>query len=138
MRRLKALFKDHAELHALASEAGKHDSLQRLWEEIIPEPLRPHTHAGGIKHRRLTVFAANGAIAARLKLIAPTLLKDLQSKGLEVTSIRVEVQVQSLRRARPISARSLTGNAAESLARFAEQLPESPLRDSLRRLAQRR
>ncbi|MDR2876301.1 MAG: DUF721 domain-containing protein, partial [Methylobacillus sp.] len=97
MRRLKSLFKDHTELHALATEADKHNGLQRLWEEIIPEPLRPHTHAGGIKHRRLTVFATNGAVAARLKLTAPTLLKDLQNKGLEVTSIRVEVHAPSPR-----------------------------------------
>ena len=138
MQRLKALFRNHAELHALADAAGRVNGLQKIWEEVVPEALRPHTRAGGVKHRRLTVFADNGAVAARLKLLSPNLLKNLQNKGLEVTSIRIEVQVQSKRRTRPASARALSNQASNSLAQFAEQLPDSPLRDALRRLAGRR
>ena len=138
MRRLKALFRDHAELHALADAAGKYTGLQNVWEGIVPEALLPYTRAGSVKHRRLTVFADNGAVAAKLKLLSPNLLKNLHNKGLEVTSIRIEVQVQSKRRARPAAARELSNQAATSLAQFAEQLPDSPLRDALRRLAGRR
>jgi hypothetical protein len=137
MQRLKALFRNNAELHALADAAGKVTGLQKVWAEVVPETLSPHTRAGGLKHRRLTVFADNGAVAAKLKLLSPNLLKNLQNKGLEVTSIRIEVQVQSKRRARPASARTLSSGAASSLSQFAEQLPDSPLRDALRRLAGR-
>lgn len=138
MRRLKALFRDHAELHALADAAGRVTSLQNVWNGIVPEALRAHTRAGSVKHRRLTVFADNGAVAAKLKLLSPNLLKNLQNKGLEVTSIRIEVQVQSKHRTRPVSARTLSSQASSSLSQFAEQLPDSPLRDALRRLAGRR
>lgn len=138
MRRLKALFRDHAELHALADAAGKHSGLQKIWEEVAPPALLLHARAGGLKHRRLTVLADNGAVAAKLKLLSPSLLKNLQNKGLEVTSIRIEVQVQSQRRTRPAASRVLSSNAAASLSDLADNLPDSPLRDALRRLAGRR
>lgn len=137
MQRLNALFRNNAELHALANEAGKFAGLQKIWDGIVPPALRPFTHAGGVKHRRITVFADNGAVAAKLKLLAPNLLKNLQNKGVEVTSIRVEVQVKSQRRPPSRPPRALSGKAADSLAQLAEQLPESPLRQALRRLAGR-
>jgi hypothetical protein len=135
MRRLNALFRDHAELHALTREAGKHAGLQKIWAGIVPENLRPYTRAGLVQHRRITVFADNGAIAAKIKLLAPNLLKNLQNRGVEVTSIRVEVQVQSARRARSGPSRALTSQAAKSLSSFADALPDSPLKEALARLA---
>ena len=138
MRRLNALFRDNAELHALANEAGKFTGLQKIWDGIVPEALRPYTRAGGVKHRRLTVFADNGAIAAKLKLLTPNLLKNLQNKGVEVTSIRIEVQVQSQRRTAPLVARTISGQAADTLSQLADNLPDSPLRQALQRLAGRR
>lgn len=138
MRRLNAFFRDNAELHALADEVGKLVELQKIWNGIVPAALQPFTRAGGVKHRRITVFADNGAVAAKLKLLAPNLLKNLQNKGVEVTSIRVEVQVKSLRRAPSHVPRTLSSQAAASLIQLAEQLPDSPLRLSLQRLAKRR
>ena len=137
MRRLNALFKEQAELKALAGLSGKLSSLQQAWGAAVPPQLQPYTQAGGLKQRRITVFADNGAVAAKLKLLAPSLLKNLQRKGLEVTSIRVEVQVQSQPSARAGVARRLSRQAASSLNDLAEKLPDSPLRQALRRLAER-
>lgn len=137
MRRLKSLLRDNADLHALANAAVQLNGLQTIWEGIVPPALQPHTRAGGVKHRRFTVYAANGAVAAKLKLLTPSLLKNLQNKGVEVTSIRIEVQVQSQRRTAPRPARTLSGNAAASLTQLADQLPDSPLRQALQRLAGR-
>jgi hypothetical protein len=137
MRRINAFF-NATELHALSDEAEKLNSLQKIWSGIVPAALRPYTRAGGVKHRRITVFADNGAIAAKLKLLSPNLLKNLQNKGVEVTSIRIEVQVQSQRRAAPRVARTISDQAADSLAQFAENLPDSPLRQVLKRLSGRR
>jgi hypothetical protein len=137
MRRINAFF-NATELHALSDEAEKLNSLQKIWSGIVPAALQPYTRAGGVKHRRITVFADNGAIAAKLKLLSPNLLKNLQNKGVEVTSIRIEVQVQSQRRAAPRVARTISDQAADSLAQFAENLPDSPLRQVLKRLSGRR
>lgn len=137
MRRLNALFRDHAELHALADQAGKRNSLQKIWDEVVPAALRSYTRAGGVQHRRITVFADNGAVAAKLKLLTPNLLKNLQNKGVEVTSIRFQVQVQSHRRAAPRAPRILSSKAAESLSELAQALDDSPLKTALQRLSKR-
>jgi len=137
MRRLRALFKDNTELQTLVSHVGDLTALQTIWGGVVPQPLREFTRAGGLKHRRITVFADNGAVAAKIKLLAPTLLKNLQIKGVEVTSIRVEVQVQSVARRTPKPKLHLSRQAAGSLSKLAESLPESPLRSALERLAQK-
>ncbi len=135
MRRIRALFKENTELQALIGHAGELAELQKIWGGVVPQPLRQFTRAAGLKHRRITVFADNGAVAAKLKLLAPNLLKNLQIKGVEVTSIRVEVQVKSEPRARAKPARHLSPGAAASLSKLAEELPDSPLREALERLA---
>jgi len=137
MRRIRALFKENNDLQSLISHAGDLTALQSNWAAVVPQPLREFTQAAGLKHRRITVFAENGAVAAKLKLLAPTLLKNLQIKGVEVTSIRVEVQVKSIARRSPKAPRHLSNQAANSLSGFAESLPDSPLRSALEKLAQK-
>lgn len=135
MLRLKTLFQENAGLQALASQVGQLTGLQKIWDDVLPPALQSHVRVAGLKHRRITVFAANGAVAAKLKLLAPTLLKNLQIKGLEVTSIRVEVQVKSVPRRPPKRQRQLSAQAASSLSELAKNLPDSPLRSALERLA---
>jgi hypothetical protein len=137
MRRLGALFKDNTELQRLASQSTELAALQGLWSSVVPPALSPYTRAGGLQHRRITVFADNGAVAAKLKLLAPSLLKNLQIKGVEVTSIRVQVQVKSQPRANAGPARHLSRRASLTLQELAQKLPDSDLRASLERLAQR-
>lgn len=135
MRRLKALFKENTELLVLSGVASKLVELQQIWDAIVPPPLRPYARAGGVQHRRITVFADNAPVAAKLKLLAPSLLKNLQNKGVDVTSIRVEVQVISRARQTRRPPLKLSAKAAASLESLAETLPESPLATSLQRLA---
>lgn len=135
MRRLNTLFKENAGLRALASQVGQLAGLQKTWNDIVPQALQAHTRVGGISHRRITVFADNGAVAAKIKLLAPTLLKNLKIKGVEVTSIRVEVQVKSVPPRLYKPPRRLSRKAADSLTGLAEALPDSLLRSALERLA---
>ena len=137
MQRIHALFKQNTELQALVDHAGGLTELQKIWGSVVPQPLQEFTRAGGLNHRRITVFADNGAVAAKLKLLAPTLLKNLQIKGLEVTSIRVEVQVKSTARPPKKTSRRLSSGAAASLSALAESLPDSPLRTALQHLSRK-
>lgn len=138
MRRINALFKDNAELAALSGQADSLAVSQKIWQTVVPDPLNNFTQAGGIKHKRLTVYADNGAIAAKIKLLLPSLLKKLQKQGLEVTSIRVEVQVKSSSRKHEKTPRSISPLASSSLEKMAEQLHGSALGEALARLARRR
>jgi hypothetical protein len=137
MRRLNALFKDNAELVALSSHAGELTTFQKYWEAVAPDSLKQSAHAGGVKHKRLTVYANNGTVAAKIKLLLPSLLTKLQKQGLEVTSIRVEVQVQSHREKPEKPPRNISPHAASSLGKLASELGDSPLGEALTRLSRR-
>ena len=137
MRRLNALFKENAELVALSGLADSLAVTQKNWNAVVPATLLPYCLAGGIKHRRLTVYADNGAVAAKIKLLLPSLLTKLQNQGVEVTSIRVEVQVKSIPRAISKQPRRISRQAASRLAELADKLSGSALGEALTRLSRR-
>ncbi|HEY8117694.1 MAG TPA: DciA family protein [Methylophilaceae bacterium] len=138
MRRFSALFKDNAELVALSGHADSLTVSQKIWDATVPEPLRQYTQAGTLKHKRLTVYASNGAVAAKIKLLLPSLLNKLQKQGLEVTSIRVEVQVKSHPPKPAKTIRSISPQAASSLGLLADELSGTALGEALSRLSKHR
>ena len=115
MQLINAILKDSA-LSKLADRAQELTSTQKVWNEIVPAQLKQYAQAGNIQHKRLTVHVENGAIAAKIKLLLPSLLTKLQKQGIEITSIRVQVQVQS---------------------KVAKQLEGSELGEALNRLSKR-
>jgi hypothetical protein len=136
MRRINVLFKD-AELATLSGRADSLAVSQKIWQAVVPDPLKQLTQAGTIKHKRLTVYADNGAVAAKIKLLLPSLLIKLQKQGLEVTSIRVEVQVKSSARKQAKTPRSISPQASSRLSALAQELEGSPLGEVLARLSGR-
>jgi hypothetical protein len=138
MRRLNALFNDNADLAALSSQAGSLTATQKIWDAIAPDSLKQFTQAGSVKHKRLIVYADNGAVAAKIKMLLPSLLTKLQNQGLEVTSIRVVVQVKSGLEKPAKSVRNLSPQAASSLQNLAAELKGSALGEALSRLASRK
>jgi hypothetical protein len=135
MRRINALFNDNADLAALSSQADHLTASQKTWEAVAPDSLKQFTQAGGVKHKRLTVYADNGAVAAKIKMLLPSLLSKLQKQGLEVTSIRVVVQVKSGPEKPAKTLRNLSPQAASSLEKLAVELNGSALGEALSRLA---
>ncbi|MCB5188547.1 DUF721 domain-containing protein [Methylobacillus caricis] len=138
MLRISALFTENAELAALSEQAEKLTLSQQKWNAVVPAPLKPYTQAGSIGHKRLTVYADNGAVAAKIKLLLPSLMVGLQKQGLEVTSIRVEVQVKSSPAKPGKKLRVISPVAAASLEKLAEDLKGSALGDAIARLSRRR
>lgn len=126
-------------LRSLADEARRIAQLQQVFLESAPGPL---TQASCVKQLRagtLFLLAENAAIAAKLRQLAPRLLTTYQKLGLEVTSIRVEVQVretaqnpQSKRKSKRLSVETI-----ENLEGLAAGLEDSPLKQALTRLAAR-
>jgi len=142
MLRFSTLFRDNPELAALSGQASSLTASQKIWNTIAPDNLKQYTQAGNVKHKRLTVYAENGAVAAKIKLLLPSLLTKLQKQGVEVTSIRVEVQVQSSVQKPVKHLRSVSPQGASSLHELAEKLsdsePGSKLSEVLARLSGRR
>ena len=78
-------------------------------------------------------MAENAAIAAKLKLLAARLLASYQKQRLEVTSIRIEVQVREAASgvAPPAKDKRLSIETIENLEKLADGLEDSPLKQAL-------
>lgn len=137
MRRLNSVFGAAPELKALAARAEKAIALQKIWEAVAPPPLNKHSHVGLVHDGELKIYTHSSAVAAKLKMQLNGLLKKLQNQGVEVTSIRVEVQVASVPRVPAGTAMRISREAAKKLLKLADELPESRLKKSLKQLASR-
>lgn len=139
MRRINALFKsgsqDKNALTLLLDQAQNLSAIQKDWNLVIPAALKPYTRAGTLSHKRLTVFVDNGAVAAKIKLLLPKLLLKLQKQGLEITSIRIQMQINSSPRKIMKAPRQMSPAAAETLGELAHKLSGTALGDALDKLS---
>jgi hypothetical protein len=121
----------------IARQARQIAELQQAYSEVVHPSLAASSRPGVIHEGRLTLFASNGAVAAKLKQSSPSLLLSLRERGYEVNLIEVRVQVlksaappaRSNKKASTINAQALSG-----LSELAKRLPLSPLRSALERL----
>jgi hypothetical protein len=109
--------------------------MQQVFMDIAPPQLAPHCALGRLSKGKLTIFARNGAIAAKLRQMMPSLLSKFQAKGYEVTAIRVAVQANfSDARGSSSDKPRIGREGAESLGRLIAELPESPLKEAVESL----
>lgn len=112
--------------------------MRQVFMEIAPPQLARYCALGELSKGKLTIFACNGAVAAKLRQTVPSLLSKFQAKGYEVTAIRVAVQANSSDANGPPAARPQISRAgAESLGRLITELPESPLRRAVESLLEK-
>ena len=134
MQRLNTLLKQ-PELSALSARSQQTQAAQKIWEAIAPDNLAKLSHAGNIQNQQLTVYADNSVVAAKIKLLSPSLLIQLQKQVCEVTAIRVKVQVKSTPQTKPKALRKLSPAAASSLKKLSSQLSGTMLGDALDKLS---
>jgi len=122
----------------LVSRAIRLLALERLYANCVPETLARASAVANVRDGILLVRADNGAVASKLRQMAPTLLDKIRKTNQEVTQLEVTVQVASevLRTARnPKPGLSLL--SVHQIEALAESLPESSLKDALGRLTAR-
>ena len=134
MERFNSLLK-HPELSALNTRTQQTQAAQKIWEAIAPAEVTRLSHATSIKNQQFTVFADNSVVAAKIKLLLPSLLIKLQKQECEVTAIRVKVQVKSTPQAKARTPRKLSAIAAQRLQSLGSQLSGTPLGDALNKLS---
>ncbi len=125
--------------------ARLHDHAARLrrLQDVVARELPPALAAGcsvaNLKGETLILLAASGAVAVKLKQLAPTLVAQLAAAGVPLKSIQVKVQVQEGEPVtRPPTQRVISEAGRDSVGQLAATLPaDSPLRASLERLIAR-
>jgi hypothetical protein len=121
----------------LMPQARRLIELREVLAAVLPESLARCCSIANFKQGRVVIFAANGAIAAKLKLMLPTLLEQLSRRALEVTGLEVSVQPLASDLQLVEKSAKISSEAALDLVRLCEQLPDSELKISLEKFAAR-
>ena len=84
---------DSPTLARLAELAVDSSARLKAIQSLIPASLRPAIQAGPIEGLSWCLILDNAAVAAKLRQLLPALQAHLQSKGWEINSIRLKVQM---------------------------------------------
>lgn len=127
----------------MVAQANAHLNLQQFWEAAAPQAISKSSSVGSLNNEKLTVYAYNNSVAAKIKLTSTSLLTQLQIlqkadpfyKHCKVTVIKVKVQVKSQQKVASVEPRSLSRGAATTLRKLAADLGDTTLSDKLNKLA---
>jgi hypothetical protein len=137
---ISKLLDANAELRPLSERLQYIKRLQKRFRTLAPGNLATASRVCAIEGTTVVICAASGPVAAALRHLAPRLLEGLRqgrgtskhSRDQELTSIRVEVQVDPPAPRRVVRARGEMPR--EALARLGEKLADSPLKEELARI----
>lgn len=127
-QKLGAFLSQASDIQSLMPKAKRLLELQRVLSTFLPGTVAQATTVANYRQGKVVIYARNGAIAAKLKLLAPDLRDRLSKQGFEVTGIEVDVQPPASVRSAPPKTAKVTPEAAEALERLAGQLPDSNLK----------
>jgi hypothetical protein len=130
-----------AEIKPIAARLEDIKRLQRRYRTLAPERLAAASRVCAIDGKIVVICAASGAVAAALRQLAPRLLEGLRGpakspkhpEDQDFTSIRIEVQVTTAHPKREVI--PPPAMPREQLGRLAAGLSDSPLRQTLERMA---
>ena len=109
---------------------------QAVLVSVIPGALQSVCRVGSIAGSTLKLFADNGAVATKLRLVLPELQAAFHLRGWNFTAIRVSVQVRpAVEKKRPAPQKQIDSRGRAALESLAERLGDSPLAVTLKRLA---
>ena len=124
-----------ADLQPVIAKALEIDALSKLCVDLLPPELARLARVANYKDGRLVFLAANGAAAAKLKLLSWELCDALSRMGRQVNSVSVKVQPAASKEPEPAQKHAyMTTQALTELGALYRELPDSPLRKALKSL----
>lgn len=112
--------------------------LTRLYEGIAPAHLGQASRVANYKAGIVVIHAVSGAVASKLRQMAPTLAEGFSRKGVECTGVQVKVQAREEHKpARSSTQKPLSLRSSQELRGLSGSLPTSPLRSALENLLAR-
>jgi hypothetical protein len=139
---INALMRENESIAPIHDRLQRISRLQHSFADALPPGLNTSCRVATVEGSTLTIAAANGAVAAKLKQMLPRLLdafRQNKKQEQQVTAITVLVQPDYFR---PEPA-AQTGPAREPmpsamLAELAESLEDSPLKTTLATIQKQR
>ena len=136
-RSLEDCLNADAALARLTEHAAHLLKLQRIIDATIPTALKRACRVANYRLGVVFIHADNGAVAAKLRQLAPSLGDELRSSGREITEIRVKVQPRDSEKAQEKGEAipNLGSKTKQGLTDLSLSLPgDSPLKAALERL----
>ena len=119
---------------ALMPQAERLLKLRKILASLLPDSLARHCSVANYKQGRVIIFASNGATAAKLKLMLPSLSEQFSGRATEVTGLEVVVQARESEPQVPDKSAKMSEVATTTLAAFSDQLPDSELKTAVSRI----
>jgi len=137
MPEFRSYLKHPEGIGSLMPQVGRLLELRRALVEFLPPALSRSCLIANYRQGKVVIFAENGAVAAKLRLLSPALLLHLVKRAPQITGVVVEAQPARPAPAAPAKGARLTQNGVGSLAKLAAELPESALKTVIARMAER-
>jgi hypothetical protein len=123
------------QLRLLTEQSQLLKKCQRQYAQLIPAALLPSSRVLRLDQTVLTIAADNGATAAKLRHISHDLIESFQKLNVQLTEIKIKVQVDNSAPVEIPTPRLISNEAGQELSNLANRLPDSPLKAALKRLA---
>ncbi len=112
--------------------------LANLYQKIAPAHLSQASTLANYKSGIIVIHATSGAVAAKLRQMAPSLADGFSKKGIECNGVQVKVQAPEINTQSMTSTQKpLSMKTEQSLCELRDHLPQSPLRSALENLLAR-
>lgn len=139
MFKLNQIFKHHHDLKPLLQEADDRQQWQQCWAAVAPEFSR-FSHVLALHDGTLTIAVQSGMVASRIKLLESQLLQRIRDfyqnsrkiKGLNLSAIKVKVQVKSRPQSRHKRIKAPSERALDTLEHYASEANNPALQAALR------
>jgi len=106
--------------------------LTDLYQEIAPVYLGRTSCLANYKSGIIIIHAFNGAVAAKLRQLAPTLADGFTKRGIECNGVQVKVQANKIITQSTTSTQKPLGSRAlREIEGLRDSLPDAPLRAAL-------
>jgi hypothetical protein len=127
-------------LQPVLAKAHELRALAGLLDRFLPPDLARQTRVVNYRDGEMVLLTASPAAAAKLRLLAPSLVNFFSKQRLQVISVSIRVQPNTSQNkdAAPQKTACLSAPALDSLSSLYKGMRNSPARDALRVLLERR
>ena len=138
--KLGRILEAEATLQPVLAKAHELRALAGLLDGFLPPELARQVRVVNYRDGEVVLFATGAAVAAKLRLLAPSLVIFFSKQRLQVNSVSIRVQPNASREAdiAPQKSAYLSTPALDSLRKLYNGMRPSPARDALQRLLQKR
>lgn len=106
--------------------------LAQMYQELAPMHLSQASSLANYKSGIIVIHAVSGAVAAKLRQMAPTLADGFSKRGIECNDVQVKVQAREFSaQSKTSTLKPLTSRTSIELEGLRDSLPASPLRDAV-------